>query len=218
MKFIDEKWKDNSVGIFIFHFYSNLFKSEGINRFETCGFPRREDPENNPDEDDAPEGEEYGVGGNDGGQYIPDRIDYPETQRDSDESGDNTDDERLYKELHEDIGLGGSDGLADTDFSGSLGHRYEHDIHDSDPSDEKGNGRNSGEEHRHGTGNSRDGTEHLRHGADRKWCIISRCSLGIFEELIIDVRAIDISLGRVINLDIHTRIIMRSDDFIHHGR
>ena len=47
--------------------------------------------------------------------------------------------------MEEDVGIGGADGFSDADFVGAFGDGDEHDVHDADTTDEKGNAGYEGE-------------------------------------------------------------------------
>ena len=49
-----------------------------------------------------------------------------------------TEHRRLRKELKQYVSAFGAHGLADADLTGPLGHRNQHDVHDSDPANQKG--------------------------------------------------------------------------------
>ncbi len=55
----------------------------------------------------------------------------------ADDPADRTQDHRLEKELAEDRLLAGTDRLSNAYLTGSLGHRDQHDVHDSDTTHEK---------------------------------------------------------------------------------
>ena len=56
---------------------------------------------------------------------------------DSGDPSDRTDDQGFSQKLHQDVAALCADGFAQADFSGSLCHRYQHDVHDADAPNEK---------------------------------------------------------------------------------
>ena len=58
---------------------------------------------------------------------------------DADQSSEDAENGRLSEELRENIAPGRTDGLADANFSRSLGNGHQHDVHDSDAADQKRN-------------------------------------------------------------------------------
>lgn len=67
------------------------------------------------------------------------------TEGEAEDAAENGEDETFKEELKEDIEIGGTDGLSDTDFVGALGDGDEHNIHDADAADEQGNAGDEGE-------------------------------------------------------------------------
>ena len=81
----------------------------------------------------------------------------------TDEAADQGDDGGLGEELQQNgIGLG-AQGFADTDFPGTLGYRYQHDVHNADTADHQGDGSHRRNEVGHQT---HDIVDHIQLGAE----------------------------------------------------
>ena len=72
-------------------------------------------------------------------------------------SAHDADKHRFDEELGQHVALTCADSHAYADFTRALRNGYEHDVHDADAADDKGNERNAGNEQRHGAGSAFNG-------------------------------------------------------------
>ena len=93
---------------------------------------------------------------------------------DADERADDRQQHRLGDELHDDVGLGGADRLADADLARSLGDGDQHDVHDADAADEQAQRGDRTEQHRQRLASTTSRPPRSRPGS-------ARCSRGSVE-------------------------------------
>src|SRR4029077_2244375 len=102
-----------------------------------CGPIRRVQPEEQSGRDGDTEREEDRVEGDDRFDADDLEIAPADTGGDSEQSAYEREEDGLDKELRQDVDLAGTDGLADPDLAGPLGHGHQHDVHHPDAADEQ---------------------------------------------------------------------------------
>ena len=141
---------------------SELFGTERIDRLELRRLVRGQKPEYDPYRHGTAERKDDGRSGDVGGEGEKRReSDQSEAERDPDGSTEEREDDRFRQELHDDVGIERTDGASDADFASAFRNRYEHDVHDSDASDDERYRGDAGEEYLEGSGDARDGGEHV---------------------------------------------------------
>lgn len=146
---------------------NGLFGAQGVDGFQLRGLIGGKESEHDADHHRTTERQHDRIRGDDGGNSEK-RSEFHDAVADRDAY--RTSEERQYdgfrQELHDDVGIQGSNGAAYADFAGTFGDGDEHDVHDSDTSDDQGNRSDSDEEDLEGIGHARHGGQHV--GRTRK--------------------------------------------------
>lgn len=139
-----------------------LFGTERVDRTEFRGFIGRKQSEYDTDGNRTSERQHDGRGRYDRA-YGEERREFYDSvaNGDSDGSSEERQHDRFRQELHDNVGVKRPDGSSDADFARSFGNRDEHDVHDSDSSDDERYRGDSGEEHLERVGYARHRGEHV---------------------------------------------------------
>lgn len=117
---------------------------ERIYRPEFCCLGCGKDSEKYPDKYDRKECDDHRIARDNrqDGELVQERYD-EKTSSYPYHSGKDTDNNGLCEKLHEDVLACRTDGFSDSDFFRAFGDRYEHNVHNSDTSDQKRYGRDT---------------------------------------------------------------------------
>ena len=124
-----------------------------IDRFHFCRLVGREKSEDDSDQEAETYGDQYYINVHrkshiHSRDHKADHLENYPGEEDTDQTSDHAEHNRFHQELFQDHSPVSTDGLPDTDLSGSLRHGNQHDIHNTDSSDDKGDSRYTAQKNR----------------------------------------------------------------------
>src|SRR5580658_3001443 len=152
-----------------------LFVPKGQDGAELRSFDGRPKPGQNPHQRRKKGSQKNGAGSDNGrptGKFADNQDDDP-AQYDSYGPAQDSDGHGLDEELGKYVQAPGTDGFSQADFTGTLGDRYQHNVHDSDTAHQKRDGRDGRQQNGHDLGGGAQGGLDIGHVAHLEGVLVA---------------------------------------------